>query len=370
MFEKLRQSKLMFWSVELLVLAALVFVSSKISFLFSPIVTFVSTLFAPVLVAGFLYYMLNPLVNRFKKLGLSRNKSILIVFLLLIGGIALLIGMIIPQLVNQISKLADHLPQFIKSVEQQVNAAINDPFWSTLDIEQYLQKIDLSFGTIMKNIMNNLGSGVGAVFSTMASAVVVIVTAPFILFYMLKDGHKLVPFIQKNFPSKHTNEIAELLHKMSETISKYISGQALECLFVATATIIGYWLAGINYAFLFGCIAGMTNIIPYLGPYLGLAPAVFVTVFTSPVKAILACIVVLVVQQIDSNIIYPNVIGKSLDIHPLTIILILLAAGNIAGLLGMILAIPLYAVCKTVVIYLYNILLINGTIKKGKATKE
>ncbi|MGU9540057.1 AI-2E family transporter, partial [Clostridium tepidum] len=83
--------KLMFWSVELLVLAALVFVSSKISFLFSPIVTFVSTLFAPVLVAGFLYYMLNPLVNRFKKLGLSRNKSILIVFLLLIGGIALLI---------------------------------------------------------------------------------------------------------------------------------------------------------------------------------------------------------------------------------------------------------------------------------------
>lgn len=98
--------------------------------------------------------------------------------------------------------------------------------------------------------------------------------------------------------------------------------------------------------------------IPYVGPYLGLAPALFVTLFSGHEKALLhaalACVVVLIVQQIDGNIIYPNVIGKSLDIHPLTIIIILLVAGNIAGLLGMILGVPFYAVCKTVFIHVYD----------------
>ena len=119
--------------------------------------------------------------------------------------------------------------------------------------------------------------------------------------------------------------------------------------------MLGYWLIGIEYAFLFGCIAGLTNMVPYLGPYLGLAPALFVTIFDSPVKAVLACLVVLVIQQIDGNIIYPLVIGKSLDIHPLTIIIVLLVAGNLAGLVGMILGVPFYAVCKTIVVYLWDI---------------
>ena len=118
----------------------------------------------------------------------------------------------------------------------------------------------------------------------------------------------------------------DLLGQLNQTLSSYISGQAIECLFVGTFTIIGYSLLGVRYAFLFGVIAGFTNLIPYLGPYLGLAHAVLVTIFNEPVKAALCCLVVLVVQQLDGNIIYPNVIGKSLKIHPLTIILILLVA--------------------------------------------
>lgn len=102
-------------------------------------------------------------------------------------------------------------------------------------------------------------------------------------------------------------------------------------------------------------IAGLTNLIPYLGPYLGLAPAFLVTVFNEPFKALLCCVVVLVVQQLDGNIIYPNVIGKSLKIHPLTIIIVLLVAGNIAGLLGIFLGVPFYAICKTIVSYVIKI---------------
>lgn len=122
-------------------------------------------------------------------------------------------------------------------------------------------------------------------------------------------------------------------------------------------------MLGVRYAFLFGVIAGFTNLIPYLGPYLGLAPAVFVTVFDEPVKALLCCLVVLVVQQIDGNIIYPNVIGKSLQIHPLTIIIVLLVAGNIAGLLGIFLGVPFYAIAKTIVFH------VMGMIKESKTDK-
>lgn len=107
--------------------------------------------------------------------------------------------------------------------------------------------------------------------------------------------------------------------------------------------------------------AGITNIIPYLGPYIGLVPAIFIALSMSFKEVILVIVVCVVVQQIDGNLVYPNVIGKSLDIHPLTIIMILLAAGNIAGLLGMILAIPLYAVSKVVVTYVYDIIKLQNS---------
>ena len=123
------------------------------------------------------------------------------------------------------------------------------------------------------------------------------------------------------------------------------------------------FIAWRSLCLLFGVIAGFTNLIPYLGPYLGLAPAVLVTIFNEPVKAALCCLVVLVVQQLDGNIIYPNVIGKSLKIHPLTIILILLVAGNLAGLLGIFLGVPFYVICRTIIYYVIDM------VKAGRSEK-
>ncbi len=188
-----------------------------------------------------------------------------------------------------------------------------------------------------------------------------IVTVPFVLFYMLKDGPKLLPNIKRMLPDKQADVIGDLLVKMSDTIAKYISGQVIECLFVGTFSAIGYGLVGIPYALLIGIFAGITNIIPYLGPYIGLVPAIFIALSMSFKEVILVIVVCVVVQQIDGNLVYPNVIGKTLDIHPLTIIMILLAAGNIAGLLGMILAIPLYAVSKVVVTYVYDIIKLQNS---------
>jgi len=367
LFERLRESKLLFWSIELLVIASLIFVSSKIDFIFAPIGTFFSTLFAPILVAGFLYYLLNPVVHLLMKTKMERVYAVLIVFVLLIILLVLLLVSVLPNLAKQLASLASSMPDVFDQVENWIYHLAKLPMFKDIDLTSYIDKMDLSYGTIIQQFLSSLSSSLGSIFSTIASTTIVVITVPFILFYMLKDGERLVPNIQRFLPEKRQAGIVNLLGQLNKTLSNYISGQAIECLFVGTFTIIGYSLIGVKYAFLFGVIAGLTNLIPYLGPYLGLAPAVFVTIFDDPVKAFLCCIVVLIVQQIDGNIIYPNVIGKSLQIHPLTIIVILLAAGNIAGLLGIFLGVPFYAICKTILLYSIDMVKANRSEKVTNA---
>lgn len=361
----------MFWSLELLILATLIFVSTKIDFIFKPIGTFFSTLFAPVLIAGFLYYLLNPIVNLLeKRVKLKRIYGIILVFLLLIGALVLLIGSVIPSLVSQISSLAESTPSFIASVEKWIREMAQSPFFKQIDLQAQFDKLDISYGNIIQRFLSSLSNSIGSIVGQVANATMIIVTAPFILFYMLKDGNRLVPNIERFFPKNRREQIVDLLGKLNYTLSKYISGQAIECVFVATFTFIGYLIIGVDYAFLFGVIAGVTNLIPYLGPYLGLMPAVLVTVFDSPLKALLCCVVVLIVQQLDGNIIYPNVIGKTLAIHPLTIILVLLVAGNIAGLLGIFLGVPFYAVCRVLVTFIVKLIKEDKKVAEVPVTKD
>ena len=364
MYNRFKDSKLLFWSIELLVIAALILVGTQISFIFKPIGTMFTTMFSPILISGFLFYCFKPIVTFLEKKGISKTWGATIVLLLLVGIIVVSISSIIPSLIKQLVSLTKSTPAFIKEVETWANEMSRHPMLQNIDFQSYLDKWNISIGNIVQTTINGLSSGIGSIVSSVAGIVMLVVTVPFILFYMLKDGHKMVPAIERYFPAKHKGEMVGLLKKMSETIEKYISGQMIECLFVAVGTSVGYMIVGIDYAFLFGVIAGLTNMIPYIGPYIGLAPAVLVTVFSDPWQAVFACIVVLIVQQIDGNIIYPNVIGKSLDIHPLTIIIILLVAGNLAGLLGMILGVPFYAVCKTIFVYVFDMYQLSKTSKQ------
>ncbi|EHL99273.1 hypothetical protein HMPREF9103_01102 [Lentilactobacillus parafarraginis F0439] len=365
MFDRLKNSPLMFWSLEILLVVGIIWGCTQISFIFSPIGVFFSTIFVPILLAGILFYMLNPVVNLMIKVPLgkrhiSRTWAVTLVFLLLIGVIVLLATVFIPKLLNQIVNLANTVPEAVNDGQQ-----ILDKIFKEMNSQQMLKSIDLSqltkkFTTNItdyaNSFFNGLTSGIGGIISAAANAVIIAVTVPVVLFYMLKDGNRLAPNIKRILPARHREQTMELLAAMNRTISKYISGQMIECLFVGTFTAIGYLIIGLPYALLLGVIAGICNIIPYLGPYIGIAPALMVSFSHGGwMSLVYNIIIVLIVQQIDGNLVYPNVIGKSLEIHPLTIIIILLAAGNIAGLMGMILAIPLYAIVKVILVHLYNI---------------
>ncbi|KRL42349.1 AI-2E family transporter [Liquorilactobacillus nagelii] len=364
MFNKMQRSKLLWVTLELLLIATLIFVCSKIDFIFKPIGTFISTLFAPVLIAGFLYYLVNPIVKLLMKVKvgkhrISRTVAVSIVFILLIGIVALIAAIVVPLLINEIGQLIKQMPQYIAGLQKIGNdyyQHLSHVEWvKKLKLTNYTTKIQNNFLKTLESFAGSLTNSLGVVIGTITTITVTIITIPFILFYMLKDGQQLIPNLQKIFPSRHEKQVAELMKKLNTTLSRYIAGQVIECLFIATFTSIGYWIIGLPYAFLLGVTAGMTNIIPYVGPYIGIFPALILGLTFSTGKALLVIIVCVIVQQVDGNLVYPNVIGKSLAIHPLTIIILLLVAGNLAGIIGMILAVPTYAVLKTVVKYLIDL---------------
>ncbi|KID41338.1 AI-2E family transporter [Fructilactobacillus fructivorans] len=365
---RFKNSALFFWTIEILIAVGIVYLCSKVGFIFSPIVIFVSTIFVPLLLAGFLYYMLNPIVNLLMKIKITKTKKInrtwatAIVFLIVIGVIVYMVFSFVPRLITQVANMVGAAPEFAKQGQELLTKVTRYGFLKKVDWRPIVDKLQSSYSSYLKTVLANLTSSVGSIISMATNVVVTAITVPVILFYMLKDGNKLLPSIEKLMPAlskHHQKQTVTLLKKMNHTLSRYIGGQVIECLFVGTFTSLGYVLIGQKYALLLGVFAGLCNIIPYVGPYIGIIPSLFVAFSDNIMQVIWVIVVVIIVQQIDGNLVYPNVIGKSLKIHPLTIIIILLAAGHIAGLFGMILAIPVYAIAKVIIEYCYNIWLVQ-----------
>ncbi|MBD7895309.1 AI-2E family transporter [Limosilactobacillus sp. Sa3CUN2] len=358
----------LFWPAVLLTIATLIFVCTKIQFIFKPFWTFLSVVFVPLLLSGFLYYMLNPILNLIMKIKIgkfymNRGVASLLIVVILILIIAWGISALIPPVVKEISQLVNHLPQTVSGLQKLMNNTIKNSPLKHVDLNAYYRQFDHQLAAYAQKILKGLSERVGDIIGMITNITVVTITVPVMLFYMLKDGSKLAPAIQKWLSPHHAKEVNQLLGKMNNTLSSYIAGQVIECLFVGVFTSIGYLLIHEPLALVLGIVAGLCNIIPYVGPYIGIAPALFVSLTMAPDKLIWVIIVVLVVQQIDGNIIYPNIIGKTLKIHPLTIIVLLLAAGHIAGIGGMILCIPFYAILKTVVEYMFDIYRIEHPVK-------
>jgi predicted PurR-regulated permease PerM len=366
MFKEMRESKLFYWSVQILVIATLVWVFSQIGWVFTPIATFFSTLFGPIIAAGFLFYMLNPLVKLLMKLHVPRRMAIVLLFVLLLAAVALVFAAIIPNLIEQVTQVVDNFPGFLSELRKSSTAFLNTPLLRRFNLTESLTQLKLDPATILRSVLSGVSNNIGGVVSSVGSVVISAITVPVMLYYFLQDGHKLIPNIQRFFPNRLNDQISDVLTKMNETISHYVAGEALELLFVGTFTGLGYLIIGMPYALLLGVVAGFMNIIPYLGPYIGLAPALIIASTISWEQAALVCVVVVIVQQLDGNFIYPNVVGKALDIHPLTIIILLLVVGNLWGIIGMIIGVPIYAVVKTVVQYWYSIRVLR---EKGELTE-
>ena len=361
MLEHVKRSKTLFWTIELLAIALLVLIVAQLRFILEPIGQFIGAVFVPLIISGFLYYILNPVVGALQKVPLgktrhvSRGWAITIVMLLLLSILVALLLTLLPALVDQIASLVKNIPVLVDTIQHWANQISQINFSKEYGIDFNLDKLQQEVQNIGKTVVSGMATSLSAVIAKLTSFTVTAITVPVMTIYMLYDGNKLAPFIQKVFPSKQQARISDILGRLNQTLAQYISGQVLEMIFVGVFTAVGYFMIGQKYALLLGVFAGITNMIPYVGPYIGLVPALFVGLTDSFWQAFWVIVVVLIVQQVDSNLIYPRVMGASLHVHPLTIIVLLLAAGNIAGIAGMILAVPFYAVIRTVIVYAWQL---------------
>ncbi|MCJ2000042.1 Permease [Lactococcus piscium] len=366
-----KNSKLFFWTIELFAVLGVIWISTHIGFVFKPVTTLFSLVFLPFIIAGFLYYVFNPLVMFLEeKLKLPRIWGIVLVFVLLIGLLSYTVISLVPRVITQLSDLIIASGSIVPELQKWVDKLSANPAFKEIDFKALINKANISYMDILQNLLSGVTFSLSNVVNAIFKVVMILSLVPILLFYMLKDGKNMLPFLKKTLLKRDKLNIVSLLDDMNATISKYISGAAIDCLFIFVTVFIAYLIIGVPYAFLFAAFSAITNLIPYLGPYIGLIPVLFSIGFTDPVRALIAALVVLTLQQIDGNIIYPKVVGSAIKVHPVTIMVLMLVAGSLYGLIGMLVAVPFYSLAKEVVKFLWRLWENHKQVQLGSDGKE
>lgn len=339
----------------------IIYLGSLIDWVFKPIVVLVQTLFAPIILAGVLFYLLRPFVNVLSR-WIPRGIAILILYLSVIALITAIVFLIGPELQTQFNSLARNMPVFINEIRDMfINLQENEYVSRFQEGDNFsFEEITSKLTNYLNEIVTAIGSNIASFIGFIANVVIILVIIPFVLFYMLKEGEKAPKKVLKYLPKKQQHEGQRVLSDMDFALSSYIQGQIIVSVCVGFLVYIGYLIIGIDYPLVLALVAMFTNVIPFVGPWIGTFPGVIVGFLDSPFMALWVIIVVIVVQQIESNLISPQVMGRKLDIHPLTIILLLLVASRFAGLLGLLLAVPTYAVGKVIVSHTYRLWMLRS----------
>ncbi|MCU7357729.1 MULTISPECIES: AI-2E family transporter [Enterococcus] len=329
---------------------------TKVSYLFEPVAQFVGVVGLPIVLAGVFYYLMNPAVDYLEKKGLKRIYSIFLLFLLVIGLITWGVVVIVPKIREQTASFIDNFPNYLDVIDQKANEILNDPIFGTFkdQFDSYGDKITTWLTDFIRNVSSSTISSLGKIVGAVASTLVAIFTMPFILFYLLKDGRNLAPYFVKFLPNKIRKPTLKVLKEMNEQVSSYIRGQLTVAFAVAIMFIIGFSIIGLDYSVTLGVVAGFLNLIPYLGSFLAMVPAIFLGIVAGPVMLVKVLVVFVIEQTIEGRLISPLVLGNELSVHPVTILLVLLTSGKLFGVVGVILGIPVYAAAKVLITHLFE----------------
>ncbi|MBO1220347.1 lipoteichoic acid biosynthesis protein CozEa [Staphylococcus nepalensis] len=331
--------------IALLILFLLVKLVMEVHTIFTPFIIILQSVLLPLLLSGFLFYICLPFQKILEKNKIPRWGSITIIFIGLIIIIGIVIGVLAPLIAEQIENLVNQIPALQHEAQHIINFALDQmerlPNDVTDRINKMVQSMSDSIAGILSNSLGYLTSFISTLF--------LLIMVPFFLIYMLKDHERFTPFIARLFKGDRKVFTVELLKDLNETVKSYIQGQVTVSIILGIILYIGYSIVGLNYTLLLVMFACVANMIPFLGPWMAFVPAGVIAIIQSPTIFIWVCIITLVAQQLEGNVITPNVMGKSLSIHPLTIIVVILAAGNLGGFGLILIAVPLYAVIKTVV---------------------
>jgi predicted PurR-regulated permease PerM len=343
------------YALGLLLILVNIYFLGRIEFFLVPLKNIVAIIFFPILISGLLYYLLRPLLNLAVKIKIPRTLAILIIFFLLLVLIISISAGTGSMVVSQVNQLIGNLPSFFETATNKTIDFFNSGKLSFIPAEQVQQQLTVLLGKIVpflsENILNNILSGLSAI----ANIATVLIIVPFILFYLLKDDKLFRKYMMGAIPEKHKETGDEILEDIDKTISTYIIGQAIIAFTIGVLMYIGYLILGVEYALILALFALITAFIPILGAFIGVIPAVLVGLTVNPIMALKIVILMIIVQQFEGNLISPQLMGKRMNIHPLTFIILLLAAASLYGFIGMLIAVPVYAVLKVLIKNIYKI---------------
>jgi predicted PurR-regulated permease PerM len=298
----------------------------------------------PFFVAVIIAYILNPLVEFLENRRIPRFLGILLIYALffsLVAGVSLTT---IPSLILELQKLTEKIPEYTMHVQrflvhlQSDYQRINIPESVRLVMDQNI--VDLQ-NALQAMVERATGSVLGLFSHTFTILII-----PLLVYYILRDMDGLKRSFVMMFPSRHRRWVAAMGSEMDRTLGAYFRGMLLICFLVGAMTYAGLLILGLDFALILGIIAGITNIIPYFGPLIGAVPAVLIALLNSPAMALKVIIVFVIVQQVESQFIAPQVLGRSLGLHPLLVIFVLILGGKLFGLAGLIFAVPFTAIMR------------------------
>ena len=355
------RSKFFRYSLGLLVILLNIYFLSKVDFLLVPVRNVIASIFFPLFISGLLYYLLRPPVNLIVKLKVPRTLAVLLVFILLAVLLYLIIIGTGSMVSGQVNQLFSNLPNFLQVSSQKITEFVKGESLSFIPIDNLQQQLS----ALVEKIIPFLSQGLISGMATAASAATALIVIPFILFYLLNDDKLFSKYLLKLFPERIKENSSEMIDDIDKTLSVYIISQALIALTTGILMYIGYLILGLDLSLILAMFAILTAFIPIFGSFIGIVPAVIVAITVSPMQVVKVLVLMTIVQLLVGNIMAPLLLGKRLNIHPLTIIIILLAAASIYGFIGMLIAVPVYAIIKIIGKKVYEIYkLYNNHIKK------
>ncbi|MBS4222528.1 AI-2E family transporter [Lederbergia citrea] len=315
--------------------------------LWKPVFTTVCIGILPFLISGFIAFLLHPLVVKLEAVGMKRVIAIILIYFLFFGGIGYAFYLGIPMMIKQMQEFSEQLPFLSEQYKQGVdNLQASTSTWPD-GLQDQLDKRINAFEKWFEQFFARSAK----IFVRLIDFIFVVAVIPFISFYLLKDIQEVKKAAWYMTPQKWRHSGIEFLAAVNASLGGYIRGQLLVCAIVGSAAATAFGLIGVQYPILLGVIIATTNIIPYFGPFIGAVPVVAIALLSSVKLAIIAVIIVFVLQFIEGNILSPYIVGKSLHMHPLFIIGALIIGGEAFGIIGMIVAVPTLAILKIAIIH-------------------
>jgi sporulation integral membrane protein YtvI len=309
------------------------------------------SLLSPFIIGIIIAYLFNPLVVYLERRGLKRFVAVILIYIMFIGIITGAASYVLPSVYKEMLRLIDILPFYTYKIQSYAND-MYDRFSKSLTPE-ILDVVRDNADRVQDMITKRINWTISFVFSLLQS-VVNWVIAFVVAFYLLKDKDYFTGIIRYMIPIKRRAEVLKIAAQINTVLARFVRGQLTVALIVGILAIAGFYIIGLNFALLMGIITGLADLIPYFGPIIGGIPVVVIGLLQSPTKAIYALIVVFVVQQLESGIITPKVVGDSVGLHPVFIIFSLFIAAHFFGVLGMLFAVPVAAVIKIIALHLFN----------------